>query len=656
MEKEDTEPAEERFQEKASDEEILHYEQNITELSLTVINLHGKLEHLQHQKARKDEDFSDLGSEYMASLPRCAPLFPNVSLALPPPVHIEEGHADLFPDVHKAMTSLENTVLTYRSRIPSAEPSLEGYAKVAESLEQSLRMFQEDDKEPLSQLYDKAEAGPPLDERSWYKREIIMYEQRNAALRVSLDVKDEELHRSKTTLCTYQEERDKLQRKVKELQAALCKVENLAGGFGSPAHEGEKCGFQQDPITAAQNLIRCFQGAPSTHPIHSLLPQQNPKPMETQTKDMEGQILQLRRFIEKLKGLNLLLSATLQECKNNSERLSLLLDRQESDTTALRLAVQYSEECLEAYEVLWSLTTPQQHPRTESAEVGDVSRRGDPGSFCHEMKAAVMVDALRSWEEGCVNSKSSTELRSLEEDRRKVLQEYIRHRRIEQDSLKLPIPQTLSGADSVAARINAEVRTKVAEVQRAVCAVVPAACPKMEKLHLVQGLQMAKETLADLNIRLHLMEKEKRCLELRTYTLKAQEAACLLIIRILQELCESNQGQLSGSSDSSSSDEDSNLKDYIPTCVSKGNRFRLVQDSGGRQPAADPKAQIPDVLDTLARNRELNGQIQSLLVELEEKLEDCRAQEIQPMELTRDFFKAHRYISVRMDCVVVMHS
>ncbi|XP_054836292.1 harmonin-binding protein USHBP1 [Eublepharis macularius] len=658
MEEGDMEPADERFKEKASDgEEMLRYEQRITELLLTIASLHGKIEHLQQQKAREDEDFSDLGSEYTMSLPRRPQPFADLVMTLPPPVHVQEGNGDLFLDVHKAMTSLENTVLSYRNRIPSAEAELEGYARVAESLEQSLRKFQGDDKDLSPQQYSEAEAsvaGLPPDEMSRYKREIALYEQRNAALRVALEGKEEALSTSKTTLCTYQEERDKLQRKVKELQDSLCKAENLAGGFTSPVQEGETWRFQ-DPLAAAQNFIRCIQGASSAQPICCLFPQQVPWPMETHTKDTEAQTQQQHGFIEKLKCLNQLLSATLQECKSDSEHLSMLLGRRESDTTALRLAVQYSERCLEAYEVLWSLTVAQQHPWKESAKKGGVSQTDpdNPGSTYHEMKM-VMDEALRSWkrcnvnreEPKCSNFKqSSLEPRDLEEDRKEVLQDYIRRLKAEQASLKLPTQRTPPGADSAAARINAGIGAKVAEVQRALHGVLPTDTthPKMDKLHLVQELQATREALADLNIRLHLMEKEKQGLELRTYTSKAQEAACLLIIEILQGDWEKSQEQKSRSSDSSSgsSDEDSNLRDYVPICISKGTHVRLAQDAGGRQPVTDPAAQMSELLDTLARNRELNNQIQSLLGELEEKLEDCKTQEIQPMELTRDFFKAH---------------
>ncbi|XP_077188082.1 harmonin-binding protein USHBP1 [Paroedura picta] len=664
MDKGNQEPAGETFMEKTSDEEeILRYEQDITELLLTIASLHGKIEHLQHQKAREDEDFSDLGSDYTASLPRCPWRSPNLALALPPPVSREEGHADLFLDVHKAMTSLENAVLSCRSRIPSTEVELEGCPQVAEvcqSLGQGLQTFQGDNKELLPQLHSQEEAsvtGLPPEEISKYKREMALYEQRNAALRVALEGKDEALRRSETTLCAYQEERDKLQRKVKELQDAVGRFENRVDRLASLDQEGGLWGLQ-DPVAVAQNLLHCFQRSSSTHPMFSLFSHQGP--METHTKEMDAQVQQLHGFVEKLKCLNQLLSAVLQECKSDSEHLSMLLNRQESNTTALHLAAQYSERCAEAYEVLWSLTEAQEPPGKKSAKDGDVpvTAPGDLGWVCHEMKMAVINEAVRSWRRGdasneersgCADFKQSSQAPSaLKVDRKEVLQEYIRRLRAEQASLKLPASRAPPRADSVAARINTAIGAKVAEVQRALCDVPPmeVASPKMEKSHLVQELQTSREALADLNIQQHLMGKEKQGLELRTYTLKAHEAACLLIIRILQGDCKKSEGQQSGpsgssSSSSSSSSSDEDLRDYIPMRTSKGTHFCSVPDAGRRQPAAEPGAQTMELCQTLARNRELKSQIQSLLRELEEELGDCRVQEMQLTELTRDFFKAH---------------
>lgn len=45
--------------------------------------------------------------------------------------------------------------------------------------------------------------------------------------------------------------------------------------------------------------------------------------------------------IEHLKSQNDLLTITLEECKSNAERMSMLVGKYESNATALRLALQY---------------------------------------------------------------------------------------------------------------------------------------------------------------------------------------------------------------------------------------------------------------------------------------------------------------------------
>lgn len=45
--------------------------------------------------------------------------------------------------------------------------------------------------------------------------------------------------------------------------------------------------------------------------------------------------------IEHLKSQNDLLTITLEECKTNAERMSMLVGKYESNATALRLALQY---------------------------------------------------------------------------------------------------------------------------------------------------------------------------------------------------------------------------------------------------------------------------------------------------------------------------
>ncbi|XP_028569803.2 harmonin-binding protein USHBP1 isoform X2 [Podarcis muralis] len=658
MDKGDEDPAGERFGGDVPDEgAILRYEENITGLLVTIAHLHSRIESLQRSKAREDDDLcSDLCSEYTASLPRCSLPFPNPAAALPPPAAHSERD-DLFLDVHKAVTSLENTVFAHRSRLPSAKAELEGCLEPMKGLEESLRRFQGSEKDPWPQPDPEAQmsgAGFLADGMSIYEREIALYEERNAVLREELEGRDGELDRSKAALCAYQEERDKLQRKVKDLQGALSEMEALPYGATSPVREKESLGLQ-DPLVAAPNFACCFRGAPSAHPTCCLHPGQGPPPEETPAKGMEDQRQELCGFTEKLQGLNQLLSATLQESKGDMEGISLLLGQRESEETALRLAVRCSERCLEAYEVLLSLTATKLHPKTEEG--------GEEGSLCHagrllEVKSAVLGEAYRSLRRcgkdvsggpglSCLDQRLS-ELRRSEEGDRKLLRDYIRRLREEQASLKLPPCRPPPGPDSAAARISSRIGTKVAAVQKALWETLPseAAQPRMEKTRLLQELQEAREALGDLNTRLHLTEKEKQRLALQMYTFRAQEAACLLMARILQGERDELRGQQTAStgSSSSSSGEDSS-EDLAPTYTSKRNAFRSSDDGGVEQSGEEGKMEALRLLNTLRRVNgrigELKDRISSLLAELEERSQDSRAQEAQQMELTRDFFKAH---------------
>lgn len=81
-----------------------------------------------------------------------------------------------------------------------------------------------------------------------------------------------------------------------------------------------------------------------------------------------------------------------------------------------------------------------------------------------------------------------------EDDDRKLLEDYIKYLRAEQASLKPPAHRPLPGAGSAAARINARIVAKMAEVQKAVCDTLPTETPKprMEKAALLQELQAVR--------------------------------------------------------------------------------------------------------------------------------------------------------------------
>ncbi|XP_034281763.1 harmonin-binding protein USHBP1 [Pantherophis guttatus] len=616
-------------QEESGEEAALHYEESITRLLVTIVRLQGKMERLQQDRAREEEEdfFSDLGSESTTSLPRYPSLFARRTRSPPPPppARPEEGKADLFLEVHKAVTSLENVLLSYRNRRPSVEAELQGCAQLAQGLEARLVALQRDGSGRPPQ---EAE-GPPCE------RMTALYKERNAALRAELEAKQELLSRSKASMAAHQQERKKLQRKVQELQESLSRVEACSGGAPSPLREGA----QDSPSGVAQNSLHPPWGATSMQPAPTL-PASPPA-------EIQNSLEQLHRRLEGLRGLNQLLSGALQESKTDAEQLSLLLGCQESHQTGLALALHGSERCLEAYETLLALTAAEQKPRPETG--GEAPRAAgaskDP-SPALEKASWILQGCSRadgsSWDQEGVPD-SSLQPTGSEAEAKQRLWERIGHLRAEQSSLKLPAHPPPPGLVAVAARLSAGIAAKATEGRRALQEALPgsAAPPRMEKGQLLRELHTAREALADLGTRLHLTAKAKQGLALWTQTLPAQEAACLLVIRTLQGEQRDLRGQPDPSSESSSSSSSEEEDSGAPNSLPQRTLPAAPKNAEGSLARREPEALMLRVLETSARIQALKERLEGLWVDLEEKSQDYRAHEAQDMELMQDFFQAH---------------
>ncbi|KAM3852402.1 harmonin-binding protein USHBP1 [Vipera latastei] len=615
-------PGGEGPQEESGEEAVLHYEERITRLMVTIARLQGKVERLQRDKAGEEDGFfSDLGSESSASLPRCPSLFARRTRTPSPPPPAgpeEEGKADLFLDVDKAVTSLENILQSYRNRLPSVEAELQGYAQLAQGLEARLVELQKGSWGSPSQ-----EAGDPPCERM-----LAFYKERNGSLRAELEAKQELLSRSQASIAASQQERGKLQRKVQELQGSLSRLETCSGGSPSPLGEGV-----QDPWGAAQTGLHPPGGSTGTPPTQT--------PPASVSAETQPSLEHLHRSVEGLRGLHRLLSEALQECKTDAEHLSLLLGCQESHQTALALAVRSSERCLEAYETLWALTAVEDHPGSPEAgaEAPWAGASKDPQPALEKavrILQACSVPHRSPWDQDGVRD-SSRQLAGPQEEARQRLRASIGHLRAEQRLLKLPAPPPAPGLGPVVARLSAGIAARVAEGRRALQEALPRPDPPpgMEKGRLLRELHSGREALAELGTRLQLAATAKRGLALWTLTLPAQEAACLLVIRTLQREHRALRGQPdpspTGGSSSSSSEED-------PGAAAPDGLPRNAQGSLARM---EPEALRLRCLETSDRIRALKDRLHTLLVDLEEKSQDCRAHEAQEMELMQEFFQAH---------------
>ncbi|XP_074926570.1 harmonin-binding protein USHBP1 isoform X1 [Chelonoidis abingdonii] len=652
---------------------------------------------------REEDEYSDQCSEYTASLPRCVQRPQSLAIHPFPMGCMEEGgNSDVFLDLQQAVTSLENAVFSWRSRAQllgsaggqtgAGGPSAAGeeWAQITKTLEElerslgGLAGLSEDNGSGLWKGAPKAlgektsEASPGLsaEDMSWIKNEIATYAERNAALRVVLGSKEEEISRSKVTLQAFQEEREKLQRKVKELQDSLLRMETPSQpcspsasasdavsprGSVSPRGEGEPWPFQ-DPVAMAQSLIRCFQSCSSTQHLCRLFPQHRPPASESHVREWEARTQQLRGCIERLKGLNQLLSGTLRERKGHSERLSMLLGQHESNSTALHLAMQYSERCMEAYEVLLPLAGVKLGPWLEPVEEGDTLDKGEPGACAPNSpggRTGAMLDEARrflgraepkgeearSGQAGAAGthgwksapSPGSQGPGGAEEG---ILYEYIRRLRAEQASVEVSLLdlgcQAVPGSAGAVIHSNDAIKAMVDEAVRVAGGVLPRETPrpKMEKPQLLHDLVAIREAMADLKIQLHLAEKETRGLELCTYMHRAQEAAHLLLIEHLQGELDELRGRCPSSGSSSSGDSTS-----CSSCL--GDVGRQEAEAARPQAALDRETMMLELVGTLARSRELRGQAQGLAASLEQRSAASRVQQAQCIGITRDFFQAH---------------
>ncbi|KAG8127177.1 hypothetical protein E2320_022171 [Naja naja] len=325
-------------QEEPSEETALHYEERISSLLVTIVRLQEKMERLQQDRAREEEEeeeeedlffFSELGSESTTSLPRCPSLFarrPRSPSALPPAAP-EEGGAEGSP------------------KGGSGPAACKGAADSCQGLEAGRVVALQRD---VPGCPPQEPEGPPC------KRMAALYKERNAALRAQLQAQQELLSRSKAALAAQQQQRDRLQGKVQELQESLSRAETCSGG--APRHLWE--GAQDPPSGAAQNGLHPPWGATGAQPAPTLPP--------SPPAELQSSLEQLHRHLEGLRGLNRRLSGALQESKADAEQLSLLLGQQESHQTSLALALRGSECCLEAYETLWALTATEQKPSSET--------------------------------------------------------------------------------------------------------------------------------------------------------------------------------------------------------------------------------------------------------------------------------------------------
>uniref|UniRef100_A0A2I3HGS5 USH1 protein network component harmonin binding protein 1 n=1 Tax=Nomascus leucogenys TaxID=61853 RepID=A0A2I3HGS5_NOMLE len=414
------------------------------------------------------------------------------------------GAPDVFQTLQHALSSLEAAAAAWRHRPPSHPVPME--------------------------LEGTSEGGPGFlgkqEGAGSCQREAARLAERNAWLRLALSSREDELVRTQASLEAIRAEKETLQKEVQELQDSLLRLEpcprishSQAGGSGS----GSSSEFHHigDSFSLAHPLLRRLRSHSSTQILGSLPTQ----PLSPEMHIMEAQMEQLQGSIEKLKCFNRLLSAVLQGYKGRCEGLSMQLGQREAEATALHLALQYSEHCEEAYRVLLAL-------READSGAGDKAPMGDLQAAEKEAwrllaqeEAAMDAGALQ-------NSQPSPEGSSVDKPTPQEvafqLRSYVQRLQERRSLVKI-----LSEPGPTLAPMPTVPRAE-AMVQAILGTQPGPALPRLEKTQIQQDLVATREALADLMLRLQLVRREKRGLELREAALRALGPAHVLLLEQLR--------------------------------------------------------------------------------------------------------------------------
>lgn len=325
--------------------------------------------------------------------------------------------------------------------------------------------------------------------------------------------------------------------------------------------------FDKMPDSLVNTLQSCQTLRDVFHALHAHWTQQSCEQVREYQTEVEG----LRTKLEHIRAQNNVVALSMEESKSNSEQLSLLIGKYESQCTALQVELELCDRSIDGYEALIYLLESEQEVLNTNCNADGIDlfryRTLSRGGSEARLRCGDMYED----DDDHVASATYDKRRQAEAQARTLLQKYDKgsdgnvssggNRPWEELSSVSRTSATSSTGSSAELDFNKEeegrlrgylarlrderdtVRTTLMELQSVHDVVAPVARIELDSLDarldlenavLLQELMALKEEKAELRAKVYLTEKEKKALELRLSSREAQEQAYVVHIEHLK--------------------------------------------------------------------------------------------------------------------------
>ncbi|XP_077997044.1 colorectal mutant cancer protein-like isoform X2 [Glandiceps talaboti] len=414
----------------------------------------------------------------------------------------------------------------------------------------------------------------------------------------------------------------------------------------------------------AEHLVHTLQDCSNVQEIFQTLYSHGSAISEGRIREFEVEMERLNSKIENLKSQNDLLQLTLEESKANADRLTILVGKYESNNTALQMAVNYSDQCIEAYDVLLTLMESEQQVLLGNCRAAGLANMGDQSlgdeqeettamlkrvhdnrkaaenmaksllqrldRSCGSMVCHVPGCTIQPWEDLSSHSHTSTtsstasscDTEFTREDEQR-LRDYIQQLKNDRAAVRLTMMELESvHIDPLSHDITTRIDSQRLDLENAV---------------LMQELNAVKEEKAELKAQNYLLEKEKKAIELKLSTREAQEQAYLVHIEHLKsevkekELFQRKKGDTIPGQDGSS-----------PGAMTTTPSITLAELSNYELGDVESDPSMPrDLTEAHKREKKLKMRIHELVATLEKLQKNSELRHQQSAEFVSDLKRAN---------------